>query len=471
VGGDLISAGLRPSSTKTRSRGKTVEVCGRAAVKKLSQISPKTSVYIGVRGGALPWGTRGPKGFGRRREEDSSINPSPTRIGRWIRTQSNGAQGAASAGEEECPRRRRRSHGDGGLVSFLLLRAPLVSTAPRHPRLRRVHGPLSSLPRILEAREKLSQNLQHQTKLESNEDTVALTFSNADGTVLISVEVVSVLKDQDAPGRPTALRNVDYGILEPLHLQALSKDTVSDAGAVASDKISSSVPLVLYSLCHAPSEEVQRKWPSSDLSEQSRVVIQKAHNDGCDDDGDEWLEEDTAGPGSTHIPIAKIWSSMQEHDEVWVLEIRTSSCSFGQKRRRRSRSLCRLTGAATARERANEQNCRSVRDAGDRHRRASGRPARPRKRPTGNRTGVCSRLQQFRLQIIFCLLPTLFQIREIIMHSSSRRKYDSGAFKRKKKHKLDEDAQSQYGALDKYVVKGPQTNSENQTPNANIDDG
>lgn len=57
------------------------------------------------------------------------------------------------------------------------------------------------------------------------------------------------------------------------------------------------------------------------------------------------------------------------------------------------------------------------------------------------------------------------------MHSSSRRKDDSGAFKHKKKHKLDEDAQSQYGALDKYVVKGPQTNSENQTPNANIDDG
>ncbi|KAE8775061.1 zinc finger MYM-type protein 1-like [Hordeum vulgare] len=81
------------------------------------------------------------------------------------------------------------------------------------------------------------------------------------------------------------------------------------------------------------------------------------------------------------------------------------------------------------------------------------------------------RLQQFRLQVIFCLLPTLFQIREIIMHSSSRRKYDSGAFKRKKKHKLDEDAQSQYGALDNYVVKGPQTNSENQTPNANIADG
>ncbi|KAE8769136.1 hypothetical protein D1007_59328 [Hordeum vulgare] len=69
------------------------------------------------------------------------------------------------------------------------------------------------------------------------------------------------------------------------------------------------------------------------------------------------------------------------------------------------------------------------------------------------------------------MIEIALQITEIIMHSNSGRKYDSGAFKRKKKHKLDEDPQSQYGALDKYVVKGPQTNSENQTPNANIDDG
>ena len=65
VGDDLVSAGLRPSSAKTRSRGKTVEVCGRAAVEKLSQISPKTSVYIGGREGTLPWGSRSPKGVGR----------------------------------------------------------------------------------------------------------------------------------------------------------------------------------------------------------------------------------------------------------------------------------------------------------------------------------------------------------------------------------------------------------------------
>ena len=65
VGDDLVSAGLRPSSAETRSRGKTVEVCGRAAVEKSSQISPKTSVYIGGREGALPWGSRSPKGVGR----------------------------------------------------------------------------------------------------------------------------------------------------------------------------------------------------------------------------------------------------------------------------------------------------------------------------------------------------------------------------------------------------------------------
>ena len=37
---------------------------------------------------------------------------------------------------------------------------------------------------------------------------------------------------------------------------------------------------------------------------------------------------------------------------------------------------------------------------------------------------------------------------ETIMHSSSGRKYDSGAFKRKKKQKLEEDAQIQRGDLD-----------------------
>ncbi|KAM3311383.1 hypothetical protein ACQJBY_031822 [Aegilops geniculata] len=226
-----------------------------------------------------------------------------------------------------------------------------------HPKLTKEEAELLSTPQILEAREKLSQNSQHHTKLESNEDTVALTFSNADGTVPMPVEVVSVLKDQNASGRPTALCNVDYSIFESVPLEALAKDTVSDAGAVSSDKISSGVPVQLMPVLRdatefsqsrmeetihtpskepatefsqssieektpdpvtddavaneqcvpfvdsAPSEEDQHKWPLSDLSEQSRVVIQKAHSDDCDDDEDEWLEENTDGPGSTHIPI------------------------------------------------------------------------------------------------------------------------------------------------------------------------
>lgn len=244
-----------------------------------------------------------------------------------------------------------------------------------HPKLTKEEAELLSTPQILEAREKLSQNSQHQTKLETSEDTVALTFSNADGTVPMPVEVVSVVKDQDASGRPTALGNVDYGILESIHLEALSKDRVSDAVALPSDKVSSGVPVQLMPVLRdatefsqsrmeetihtpskehgtefsqssieertpesitddavaneqcvpfvdsAPSEEDQHKWPLSDLSEQSKVVTQKSHNDDTDDDGDEWLEEDMGGPGSTHIPIVGddediSFSDLEEDDDV-----------------------------------------------------------------------------------------------------------------------------------------------------------
>ena len=65
VGDDLVSAGLRPSSAETRSRGKTMEVCGRAAVRKSSQICPKSPIYIGGGRGTLPWGPRDSQGVGR----------------------------------------------------------------------------------------------------------------------------------------------------------------------------------------------------------------------------------------------------------------------------------------------------------------------------------------------------------------------------------------------------------------------
>jgi hypothetical protein len=215
------------------------------------------------------------------------------------------------------------------------------------------------LAQVLEAREQLSQNFQYQTKLESNEDTVAPTISNADGTVATPVEVVPSLKDQDASARATSFGNVDYGILETIHLDdAPSKDIIGDAGAVSSDNISSSVCVQLVPVLrdatelsqseieesiHAlseedatefaqsrieestpdftaedaeadeetvtlvdsfPSKEDQRKQPVSDLWEGSRVIIQKADKDDTDDDGDEWLEEDTGGSGSTPIQIA-----------------------------------------------------------------------------------------------------------------------------------------------------------------------
>jgi hypothetical protein len=52
-----------------------------------------------------------------------------------------------------------------------------------------------------------------------------------------------------------------------------------------------------------------------------------------------------------------------------------------------------------------------------------------------------------------------------------RTKCQSGAEKKKKRKRLEAATQSQKGALDKFVVKESQINSENQALDANIDDG
>ena len=83
VGGDLISAGLRPSSTETRSRGKTVEVCGRAAVAKVVSNQPENlRIYRGKRG-SLALGSKDPQGVRPSQGgQPSPSKPSPTRFGR-----------------------------------------------------------------------------------------------------------------------------------------------------------------------------------------------------------------------------------------------------------------------------------------------------------------------------------------------------------------------------------------------------
>ncbi|XP_048567144.1 uncharacterized protein LOC125547228 [Triticum urartu] len=55
--------------------------------------------------------------------------------------------------------------------------------------------------------------------------------------------------------------------------------------------------------------------------------------------------------------------------------------------------------------------------------------------------------------------------------SSRIRKHESGAAKRKKKQRLEVEAQSLTGSLDRYLVKDPRHNSENQTADVNVDDG
>ena len=117
--------------------------------------------------------------------------------------------------------------------------------------------PFFDLSLVLEAREMVSQNFQYQTKLESSEDTVALTFSNAGGIVPTPIEVVGVLKYQDASAGATTFGNEDYGVLQPIHLDMLSKDAVSNAGAVSSDNISSSVPVQLVPVLRDANEYSQ----------------------------------------------------------------------------------------------------------------------------------------------------------------------------------------------------------------------
>jgi hypothetical protein len=53
----------------------------------------------------------------------------------------------------------------------------------------------------------------------------------------------------------------------------------------------------------------------------------------------------------------------------------------------------------------------------------------------------------------------------------STRKYDYGATKRDKRKRLEAAAQSQRGALDRFIVRDSQINSQNQTRSGSIDDG
>ncbi|XP_066335565.1 uncharacterized protein [Miscanthus floridulus] len=234
-----------------------------------------------------------------------------------------------------------------------------------HPKLRKDDAEILSTAQILDARDKLSHDLQYRTKLQgSYGDTVPMPFSNEDGVLGSPVEVLGVLKGQDHSAMLTSFSNIDYGKPQPIKQDILSNDTISHAGAVSSNNISSSVPVQLVPISkdtavvtpsrmeestrtvstedaakeehsaqmseipltdNSPPKNDQLKQPLADISEQSRVDIQKTDNveDGDmveDDDGDEWLEEETGDPGNTKIPIADdedvSFSDLEEDDDA-----------------------------------------------------------------------------------------------------------------------------------------------------------
>jgi hypothetical protein len=215
---------------------------------------------------------------------------------------------------------------------------------------------LIDLKQILEARKKLSRNLQSESKPDSNEDMVAASSSNIDGNVPSPVEVVGILKNEDDSARATSFSNVNYGAPQPVILEMQSDDTLNDSGGLRADDITSSVPVQLVPVLKDAtefsqarmeeriqdftaqdtvaneepgqlsgiklednSEERQKQPSTTNLSEQSRVAIQKNSNDDDDDDEDEWLEEEeTGGAGNTMIPIADdedvSFSDLEEDD-------------------------------------------------------------------------------------------------------------------------------------------------------------
>ncbi|TVU24845.1 hypothetical protein EJB05_27305 [Eragrostis curvula] len=247
---------------------------------------------------------------------------------------------------ELCP--SHMSEGCFWMIYFVLL----------HPRLKREDAEILSTPQILEAREKLSNDLQYQTKLQSSkQSTVPVPFSNEDASLSCPVELLGVSKDIDDSVVARSFSNIDYGIPQPTSQEVLLTSTVSDA--ISSDNNSSCVPVQLVpvlkdnqevlqsrmekivcdlstkdavaedqpvlmseiALMDTPKDRQQRQ-PSADVNEQSRVVIQKTDNyDDDDDDGDEWLEEEeTGGTRSTTIPIADdedvSFSDLEEDDDA-----------------------------------------------------------------------------------------------------------------------------------------------------------
>ncbi|WVZ51214.1 hypothetical protein U9M48_002376 [Paspalum notatum var. saurae] len=234
---------------------------------------------------------------------------------------------------ELCP--SHMSEGCFWMIYFVLL----------HPKLRKEDAKILSTPQILEARDKLSHDLQYQTKLQSsNEDTTPVPFSHVDGALASPAEVLGVLTGQDDSVMATSFSNIDYGMPQPIKQAILSNNTVSDPGAVSSDDISNSVPVQLVptlkdatvvsqsrmegsthgfstedlaeeeqsvqmseiALVNSPPKDDQEKPPVADIIERSRVDIQKTNSDvdEDDDDGDEWLEEETGVHENTTIQIA-----------------------------------------------------------------------------------------------------------------------------------------------------------------------
>ncbi|KAF8779572.1 hypothetical protein HU200_002478 [Digitaria exilis] len=111
--------------------------------------------------------------------------------------------------------------------------------------------------------------------------TPQLNINNVHDALASPVEVLDEAKGQDGSVMATSFSNIDYGILQANSQEILSTEAISDAAS-----------------CFLQINQQQCTVQAS-----AAIERQNTYHDEDEDDGDEWLEEETGGPESTTIPI------------------------------------------------------------------------------------------------------------------------------------------------------------------------
>ncbi|XP_072973154.1 uncharacterized protein [Typha angustifolia] len=165
-----------------------------------------------------------------------------------------------------------------------------------HPRLNKQDAELLSTPQIVEAREML-QRLQNRRKLDTQGATVDLSYRKADDIVAPSEKQGTASKDI-------------YDTSPSKSQEVLTTIPITDFETEKHPVLATESQIVDKAVI----EEELLVQPSKDPGHASGINVEK-----FDEDGDDWLEEETCGPGSTAVHIGDeedvSFSDLEEDDD------------------------------------------------------------------------------------------------------------------------------------------------------------